>query len=397
MEAAMKRIAIVGVGTGYGTVTGEGMKAIENADALIGGKLSADLFARLGKKVHYEWRADETKAIIDSEMAENIAVLVSGDVGFYSGAELLVKALIDYDVTLIPGISTVQAFFAKIKLPWKNAALISMHGGGQNIVDTVRRNELTFSLTSQNKAEIGERLTGFGFGSVKVYVGENLGSESERVFETTAGKIGEETTKENRTVLVFENPDFNGQVRPGIADGDFFRGETPMTKAEIRAIVMGKLGVSPDSVCADIGAGTGSVTVEMAFAAYKGKVYAIEKEQSACRLIEQNTRKFQVGNVEVLESEATEAIRILPKLDAAFIGGSGGKLSGIIGLLLKNNPEVRIVLTAITLKTVTAALGLLPNAECVQVGVSRLQKGMLVANNPIFVVNGGGVSRADIV
>jgi precorrin-6Y C5,15-methyltransferase (decarboxylating) len=222
-----------------------------------------------------------------------------------------------------------------------------------------------------------------------------LGSGGERVFETTVNALEQGASL---TVLLLENPDFDPRVRTGIADDEFIRGDAPMTKAEVRAIVLSKLALSPDGVCADIGAGTGSVSVEMALAAYNGRVYAIEKEADACALIGRNMRKFQVGNVEILEQEATRALEDLSNapppvgLDAVFIGGSGGgaNLEKIINIVCAKHPGARIVLTAVTLKTAHTALELLPNAECVQIGVSRLQKGMLRANNPIFVISGGG-------
>jgi precorrin-6Y C5,15-methyltransferase (decarboxylating) len=167
-----------------------------------------------------------------------------------------------------------------------------------------------------------------------------------------------------------------------------------MTKSEIRAVVMSKLALPPDSICADIGAGTGSVSVEMALAAYNGKVFAVEREQAAAELIRQNCRKFQVGNVAVIEGEAPAMLETLPPLDAAFIGGSGGHLADIMKAVWVKNQKAKIVITSITMKTLNTAVTLWKEngaePDIVLQSVSRIKSGMFIANNPIFIISGGG-------
>ena len=139
-------------------------------------------------------------------------------------------------------------------------------------------------------------------------------------------------------VLLIENPNYDSRIRLGIPDEEFIRGNVPMTKAEVRAVSLSKLNLSPHSVCCDIGAGTGSVTVEMAVAAYQGHVYAVEQIEEATALIRENCGNFHIGNVTVIPGNAPEALDNLPTLDAAFIGGNGGQLKEIVSALLKNNP-----------------------------------------------------------
>ena len=117
-----------------------------------------------------------------------------------------------------------------------------------------------------------------------------------------------------------------------------------------------KLGLSEDSVCYDVGAGTGSVAVEMALRAHQGKVYAIEKKEDALALILENKKKFAADNLEIVGGCAPEAMEELPVPTHAFIGGSSGNLKDIIRLLLNKNPEVKIVINCITLETVGEAM-----------------------------------------
>ena len=199
-------------------------------------------------------------------------------------------------------------------------------------------------------------------------------------------------------VLLIENPAPDDRIRCGIPDEEFIRGKVPMTKAEIRAITMSKLGLCPGDVCWDVGCGTGSVTVEMALAAYKGHVYGVDKNEDAVALTEQNAAAFHLGNVNAICGGAPEALRDLPTPDAVFIGGSGGRMDAVFDIILDKNPRARIVVNAIALESVQAALaafaahGMEP--ELVQVGVSAAKAvaglHMMMAQNPIFIISGGG-------
>ncbi len=335
--------------------------------------------------------------IIEKTDAEKIAILVSGDVGFYSAAEKLTETLKVYSPNLIAGISSVSYFFAKCSLPWKDANLISCHGLDTNIVSSVRRNRFTFALTGKNVPELQKELVEYGFADLKVWVGENLGSEEESIQET---KISDLAGKEfsSLTVLIIENPDFDSRIRTGIPDEEFIRGKVPMTKSEVRAVCLSKLALSPTDIAYDIGCGTGSVTIEMAFSAYDGKVYAFDKNEEAIDLLKQNCQKFHLDNVEAICGLAPECLKDLPVPDLAFIGGSSGNMDEIVSYLHGINNEMRFVITAVTLESAMAGLDSLKNVgisgDIVQVAVSKGRQigdlHMLMAQNPIFIISGSG-------
>ena len=138
----------------------------------------------------------------------------------------------------------------------------------------------------------------------------------------------------------------------GISDDEFIRGHVPMTKSEIRAMVMAKAGIQSTDSVADIGAGTGSLTIEAALCAPEGKVYAIEKNPEGIDLIQKNAQKFGCTNIKILRGTAPEAMDALPPLNVILIGGSGGHLPEILdrceALLSRGG---RIVLTAVTVET----------------------------------------------
>ena len=398
----MKKVAIVGIGIGMSTLTFEAMEAINDAEVLIGAQrvleLTSGLYEGTSKRLYTCYLPKEISTAIQTEAAERFAVLVSGDVGFYSAANGLAEALPAYDLRFVPGISTVNAFFARLKLPWQDAAFASAHGHETDIVGTVRRNRLTFCLTGNNTNALGIALREAGFGHITTHIGENLGTDSERVYEATVDDFVRMAFP-SMTVLLFVNEAFDDRTPCGLPDSRFSRlTGIPMTKSETRAVVMSKLNLRPASICWDIGAGTGSVTVEMALSAYRGHVYAVERRAEAIPLIDENCRSFHIGIATVICGEAPAALESLPAPDAVCIGGSGGQLDGIISFVLDKNPDARIVVTAVTLETVSSALAAFAKAglepEIVQMNVARSKRvselHLMEAQNPVTILSIGG-------
>ena len=180
-----------------------------------------------------------------------------------------------------------------------------------------------------------------------------------------------------------------------IKDEEFIRGNVPMTKEEIRYISIGKLEIKDNDMCLDIGAGTGSVSIEMANFSKNGKVYAVEVNEEALDLIEQNIKKFNIKNIEVINGLAPN---VLPKLefDKIFVGGTKGNMEGIIDYSEKYlKSKGKLVLNFIVLENLFSAMENLKerkfqNIDIVQVSVSKNKligsMNMMVAINPIFVV-----------
>ncbi len=189
---------------------------------------------------------------------------------------------------------------------------------------------------------------------------------------------------------------------PGIPDDLFQRGQgparAPMTKEEIRCLVIGKLRLKSDSVVYDIGAGTGSIAVEAAFQAREGRVFAVEKEEAAVALIRENSRRFGVENIVVVHGEAPEALDGLPPADRVIIGGSGGRLEEILRTVASRLKEGgRIVVNAVTIDTLATSVKVLEElgfgeagtvsltvARAERVGAARIWKGL----NPVYLVVG---------
>lgn len=178
-----------------------------------------------------------------------------------------------------------------------------------------------------------------------------------------------------------------------IDDEEFIRGNVPMTKREVRALTLAEARLDCDSIVVDMGAGTGSITVEAALIAKCGKVFAVERKAEAVELIRRNVEKFSVANVEIICAEAPDGLKDLPEVDAAIIGGSGGKLAQILDVLKIKNGG-RVVVNAITLQTVAAALDYFKGrgwqCKAYQVQVNRLERvgsyDMIKALNPVWII-----------
>lgn len=185
----------------------------------------------------------------------------------------------------------------------------------------------------------------------------------------------------------------------------FVRGKIPMTKEEVRVVSLAKLEIAPDSVIYDIGAGTGSVTVEAICMAPQGQIYAFEQKKEGCELIRENLNRVEIPaeRAVVVEGRAPECLSGYPVPDRVFIGGSGGNISEILALLFEKNPSVRIVINVIALESLSqvtdycARRGLIPDVTCIQasrakqLGAYHLMQGM----NPVYVITLDGRERRE--
>lgn len=394
----MKLVYIIGCGMGPGCMTSEANAALSEAQVVIGSPRQTEQFARPNQEVFTAYRKAEVDSIVADSDKSIFALLVSGDTGFYSAASSYGEST-RYRIRFVAGISSVSYFFAKCRLPWQDAKLLSSHGRSCGVVEAVRRNKLTFLLTGGNVSDIAAALGDCGFGELKVYVGECLGAPDETVDIMTVNELCRRSCSP-LTVIIIENPHCDSRLRVGIPDSEFIRAEgIPMTKSAVRAAIMSALSPSPGDVCWDIGCGTGSVSAELALAAYEGKVYSIDSSAEAAALTVSNCRALHIGNVSVAVGSAPDALESFPVPDKVFIGGSSGRISKLIRCSLSKNPAVRIVATAISPQRATAAIdamqdaGLSPEITQISSAHGRQRNGMhlMLADNPVYIISGGGV------
>lgn len=395
------KVTLIGVGLGNkDTLTIGAEKAIATAELLIGAP-------RLLKGYEHKTclpliaASDIAKAIHESSV-EHIAVLLSGDIGFYSGAKNLYPLLTDCEVVSLPGISSVVYFCAKCQTTWQDAYLVSAHGREHNAPGAAQSHPKTFALlgSTYTAADFIRDLVEWGMGEVTVTIGERLSYEDETITKGYAKDLlGREF--DVLAVALIENPHpiVRAYNAPSLSDTAFLRDKVPMTKEEIRLLSVCKLKLLPHHTVWDVGAGTGSVSIECAYGVPEGRVFAVERKDEAVALLEKNKASMGLTNLHSIKGLAPEALHTLPAPDRVFLGGTAGNMEEILRVALEKNPAVRIVVTAVTLETIAETVRCfdalsLTNIDMVQLSATRTRQAgsyhLMDAQNPVWVMSGEG-------
>ena len=394
-------VTLIGMGSGQPeNLTLQGLAALRQADLILGARrLLAVLPAGCTENRAAAYRPDEVAELLQTSGAENAVLVYSGDTGFYSGASSMMEKLeaLGVRARVLPGLSSIQLLAAALGRPWQGWNLVSAHGRTCDPVAECMQGRPTFFLTggSEDPATLCAQLAAEGFGDVQGVVGQCLGTPEEKLFrgsvkELAAGRFN------SLSVLLVGAAEVLPRRAPGLPDEAFERGDVPMTKQEVRAAVLAKLAVHPEDILWDVGAGTGSVSVELALAAPRGRVYAVECRPEGCALIKANREKFRTRNLVLVEGLAPAALSDLPAPDAVFIGGSKGSLAAIVDAALDKNPDARICVSAIALETLSAAVAALTakgrTVQVSQIAVSRAKAvgglHLMMAQNPIYLITG---------
>lgn len=389
------------------TMTFGALKAINECQALAGAeRMVESVLVHTDRKdynICHAVASSEIFSWIKNDGSEKTAVLMSGDTGFFSGSKKLAELIKNeggYETEILPGISSLQYFSSKLQLSWDDTKVVSLHGRTNNFLNEVRNHEKVFFLTDSKHSPdyICRCLLESGLGETKVHVGERLSYSDEKITSGTAEKLADMEFSPLSVVLV-RNGSYEKKrvVTHGIPDEEFIRGKVPMTKEEVRSVTLSKLKVCKDDIIYDIGAGTGSVSVELALQASGGSVYAIETGEEAVSLIHENKKNFNADNLHVIKGMAPEAMKELPKPDKAFIGGSKGNMAEIVRVLLEKNPKVRISINVIALESLTEAIKVFEeegfeDVDIVQVSAARAKQAgryhLMTAQNPVFIITG---------
>ena len=396
----MLRVNIVGIGPGNPKLlTGAAREAIEQSTILIGDKRMLANFAS-GKRTYDTIKTAEICKICSEADADKdvVSVLVSGDVGFFSLAKTISGKLPDCECVRYCGISSLVYFAQLLQMSWDDAKIVSMHGRRQNFIEAVAHNKKVFALTGgENSPQaLCAKLCAHGLGGVTVYVGENLSYDDEKVTCLTAEE-GAEKTFGPLSVMMIINDDAKALAHNvhGLSDDLFIRSKVPMTKQEIRAVSVSKLMPQETDVIYDIGAGTGSCSIELALQAKRGMVYAFERNPEALALIEKNKELFGVENLTVVAGEASENLEAMPVPDCVFIGGSGGNLCKMLDCIYSKNENCRVVVNAITVETLIEVVEYYKQREgyaldIVNVFAARAKKlgayNLMMSQNPVYIM-----------
>lgn len=407
----MRKVTIIGAGPGNPDLLSRAaLDAIDIADVVIGAHRALAGIDVPPDVVRCELvkTADIVAALTDAASWQRAVVVMTGDVGLFSGARRLVEALsgnAQVDVCVIPGISSASYLAARLARPWQDWRFASAHGVACDIVAEAERAGELFLVTSggEDPSRLSGELVQAGFGDARVTVAERLSYPDERITCATASEIAGQTFDDLNVMLI----EFAGgaassrwpYASSGIPDELFIRGDVPMTKQEVRAVALAKLRLTATDTVWDVGGGTGSVSIEAALVARAGSVWAVERNAAGVRLIRENADAFGCGNVHAVPGVAPEALAKLPVPDAVFVGGSAGELPSIVEAALEKNSQVRLCVPCVTVETLTEACALLSGSrfkgfEACQVSAARAEAvgshHLMKAQNPVFLVSARG-------
>lgn len=396
-----RKVTLIGIGMGsMETRTELATKRIKESEFLVGARRMLEAvedIIDLDRQVFFlSYQAKEIAEFLGKQDFTQASILLSGDVGFSSGAKKLIEELTEYEVELVPGITSMVYFMSRLKMPWENVCFGSVHGKNLNTIQRIQRNRRCFFILDGTEGlhRLCEKLIYYNMKEVVLYVGENLSYPEERMWKGTPEEMQKEQVGTLAVVLV-ENEHAVNWAAKSIPDEAFIRSKVPMTKAEVRTVSIGKLQLEADSVVYDIGAGSGSVSIEIAMQAPDIQVYAIEKNPEAVDLLEQNKRKFGADNMEIIEGLAPQAMAGLPVPTHVFIGGSAGNLDVILQECFERNNKCRVVINAIALNTLVQVVTWIEQHQEYESDIVQLQAShgkqvgsyqLMMGQNPIYII-----------
>lgn len=392
----MRRYAIIGAGLGTPeSLTRQAEHWIQTADQVLTTERIAQGLSGLREDMEILPFSRLGERAIQCE--GSTAVLVSGDTGFFSAASGLYRQLQTVAPTeLICGMSSMQALCAAVGERYEDVFWLSVHGrNARSLLGAVSYHKKVFLLTGGTfgAQEVCRLLCDHDLGELQVVIGVHLGGTEQRILRGTARELASVSVPSLAVMLLYH--DHPAEAHRPLRDADFIRAKVPMTKQEVRWLVRDLLAPLPEETVWDIGAGTGSCTMELARCANLGEVYAVECHPEAVELIEQNRIQTRNFHVHVIQASAPDGLECLPAPDCVFIGGSRGNLREIVNACIHKNTHVRIVLTAVTMETLAQAQQIMADfsevfVTCVNVSHAKMVGNyhMMIANNPIWILGG---------
>ena len=360
----MTPIQVVGIGlAGVASLPTETLKLIDQATVLAGGDRHLAYFADHPAE---RWSLTNLTQRLQQHLVQPepglVVVLTSGDPLFFGLGRQLLQALPAPALTFHPHVSSVQLAFSRVKLPWQGATWVSAHGRSLTPLElSLKKGDTPIAVltdTVNTPAAIARFIASLDLPTVyQLWICENLGGVDEQVHCLSLAAAQQVTVSPLNVVILqrLEPAPLPADLpRLGIPDQAFLSfPDRPglMTKREVRVQILAELALQPHQVIWDIGAGTGSVSIEIARLVPESNVWAIEKTAIGHDLIQQNMRRFGVSNVNARQGEAPAALRELPDPHRIFIGGSGQQLTAILdACAARLQPGGRIVAAIATLE-----------------------------------------------
>ncbi|MEI6127664.1 MAG: precorrin-6y C5,15-methyltransferase (decarboxylating) subunit CbiE [Pseudomonadota bacterium] len=396
-------ITIVGTGLCFEDISPRALKVIDGADVLIGGKRQLAMFpGHTAEKIEIKKNAAELVKSLKSKLKDKTAVvLASGDPNFFGIAGLFYKHYPNDQLVVLPNITAFQGAFARIKEPWDSVLFVSVHGRSLSALNRILHENGMFVIYGDHEntpAKAAKYLIERNpdMGACRAWIFESLGSAAEKVRSGNLKKFNNLKTS-GLSMMLLKKELSRESIPLGIHDSRFEHRKGLITKRDIRLIVLARLNLSSGQVLWDIGAGSGSVSIEAANLFPQMEIYAVEKDEKRYKELLQNIRRFKAFTVEPVFAQAPDVLKDLPAPQSVFIGGTGGELQAI-ATRVKDvlSPAGHVVVNCVTMDTLNGLLALFKKwrwrYDITSVQISSLSSDMhpeiLRAENPVFVVHG---------
>ena len=398
-------ITIIGTGVSSDDLTARQRSSIERADILVGGPRLLKPFEHLACE----------RRIIDKDMKglgdflqekmedHAIVVLASGDPLFFGIGAFLVRRLGAGRVTILPNVSAVAAAFARLGKPWQETRVVSLHGRQRTgeLLRLIASGETVAVYTDPTRgpAWLADLLIKNTLPDVSMSVVECLGTPDEKIIRTTPEEALGMSFADLNVVILTPDPQrrFQAALFPGMPDHYFAHESGLITKSEVRAVSLSRLRLFDRAVFWDLGAGSGSVSIEAGLSITRGEIYTVEQKSERIRDIRTNRSRFGIGNLEIVQARLPNGLADLPDPNRIFIGGGGKALTDIIRTAAERlKPDGIMVVNTVLIDNLNGALQTLEDfgfhTDMIQIQVNRAKpmpfSRRMEAANPVWIVSG---------
>jgi len=403
----MRPVTIIGMGMSPGDLTARHHDLIAAADVLVGGRRHLAHFADLAAEKIEIGKGLSTllPAIRSAARDRRIVVLASGDPLYFGVGAYLVRALGPENVRVYPNVSSVAAAFARIRHPWQDVRVVSLHGrdGAAQLLAATGEADwvAVFTDPTHTPAQVARLLLQNEVTGFEMCILENMGTAAERISWLAPQSAAASAFADPNLVVLKRSPQAAASPpRPlflGMPDEQFDHQNGLITKAEVRVLALSRLQLRPRDTLWDLGAGSGSLAIEAAVFIRSGLIFAVEQNPERIQQIRRNAARFGVSNLSAVQAVLPEGLEPLPDPDRIFIGGGGRNLGAIIRQAASRlKPGGRMVVNTVLLDTIQSAVAAMQQlgweADLVQAQISRSQRMpwslRMTAHNPVWIVSG---------
>lgn len=397
-------VTVLGFGLSEKDLPQASLDIIASADVLVGGQRHLAVFESCpSEKIRITGKISGVLDQLEKEVdkGRRVVIIASGDPLYFGIGSLVTKRFGIGTVRVVPNVSSVAGAFARLGLSWQDAGVVSLHGRdfSAGTVETIVSGRKTAIFTDPKNSPdvVAARLLENGVTASSCHIFEQMGTPDEKHVETTLSEAAEKGFSAPNIMIVLdatrtETPPAIGLGMPCDA---FVYQKGLITKPEVRAVTISKLGLTPGQVLWDLGAGCGSVSIEAS--RFVSTVCAVEQKKERVADIRSNISRYGVTNIMVMEGRLPEAAVDLPDPDVVFIGGGGRDLGPIIRMAASRmDGNSRMVINTVLLQSLGTAVTVLED-EGFSVEVLQMSAAvsatvawdmMLKGNNPVFIVTG---------